>query len=179
MDSIGPDWSLAQMMKIQLKTMHNPIDWGVKYEICTDINDDRFVQLNDNDLEIVNDNYIILICYGISGIIENGMAVVDMFQNVDHDSLLCKYNRKYSGNSCWNENIMGDIDELETETCNDRYIENINNLSLDYILNIDGVTDNKCLIEIRRNTYDDALYTFGDDVNLRVCNEESDYKWNE
>ncbi len=32
---------------------------------------------------------------------------------------------------------------------------------------------------MRRNTYDVVLYTFGDDVNLRVCYGVSDHKCNE
>eukprot|EP01084_Bolivina_argentea_P201709 344753_1 len=128
-----------------------------------------------DDNKLFFEAYIILISYGIIGIIENGIVVVDMYQKVDHSSLLGKYNRNYSRNSCWNEIIIGDIDELEIKTCNDhdRYIENINNSSFD------GGKDNQYLIEIRRNTYDVVLYTFGADVNLRVCYGVSDHKCNE
>eukprot|EP01084_Bolivina_argentea_P201708 344749_1 len=159
------DWSLAHGMKIQLKTMYKTHEIGSSLE-------NRY-------LKEWCTNILILICYGIIVIIENGIAVVDLYQKVDGGSLLYKYNRKYSGNSCWNKIIIADIDELEIQTCNDRYIENINHSSLDCILNFDGVKDNQYLIEIRRNTYDVVLYTFGADVNLRVCYGESDYKCNE
>eukprot|EP01084_Bolivina_argentea_P003066 5724_1 len=158
MDSMELDWPLVSKdFQIKLKYMYNPIDWGVKYELgdflqnthldkwCSNINNEWFIKSDINDLERVGDIHksdvqIFIDELWDTYINENSLPdnIIDMFEIVDEYS--CKYNREHGANSCWNEDTFKYV-----ETCNDRNIDDSEQLTLKYLLEFDGVKDNECL----------------------------------
>merc|ERR1712233_267609 len=65
----------------------------------------------------------------------------------------------------------------QIETCEDRQysMDDAMNIELQELLQFDGVKDNECLQRVRSDMYG-SEYLFGDDVNLRLCNGEFDFK---
>lgn len=88
-------------------------------------------------------------------------------------SLACKYQRKSSENSCYDPKdvIMTD---MKYETCDTRGIIDKDLISLDIMLEFDGVKQNECLKKRRKEIYPIAEY-LDDSMKLKLCNGAYDY----
>merc|ERR1712244_39217 len=88
------------------------------------------------------------------------------------ESLSCKYHRSKSENSCYD--VSDDImTNAQYETCASRNIFHQSEVTLDDMLQFDGVKDNECLSKRRTQLYPVAS-VYGDSIKL--CNGEYDYK---
>eukprot|EP01084_Bolivina_argentea_P003067 5726_1 len=173
------EWSLVSRKDVTIKMMYNINEWGIKYELGTFWEYSHLNEWCDNQIskewfiesEIINkkskvQQYIDVAWNEYQLNLNSDIA--NKYRDISQRS--CEYNRKVSMNSCFDENVLG----VDIETCADRGINDVSLLSLDDLLEFDGVKDNECLREIRKNMF--HLGFRNEEMKLNLCNGKYDYK---
>jgi len=192
------EWSLASTMEITPRTLFDIQDWNVQYDLGTfytksklnewcdfnalhdDLqgpNPEWFVDLSDgyqlSDYDNTNDlqDYIDETWDDL----KSKQSALDISNDEIYfavESLSCKYHRSKSENSCYD--ILDDVmNNQEYETCASRNIFKQEDVTLDDMLQFDGVKENECLMKRRKQLYPVAS-VYGD--SMKLCNGEYDYK---
>jgi len=195
------DWALASQYEITPRMLFNPKIWNVQYDLgsfyyrsrlnewCEDKAMHGDVAGPDPDLfvDITNgeDGNGDLLSSQRSNDLHNfidetwdelkanqeelGMTMEEMFLAVE--SLSCKYHRENGLNSCWDAETM---EELEVETCEHKGLGVEDELTLEQMMEMEGVKDNECLQRRRKQIL--SVSGFDDSIALKACNGLYDYQ---
>jgi hypothetical protein len=177
------EWSLANHKIVTVRKMWTPEYWNVVYELgpfyttsglnlwCDNTRDSEwFLETMDYDVSAVHTDINLFSARLREQMVRDGVEQTGIFKTVS--ALTCQYNRKYSANSCWSEDML----ELEVDKCDKEEIENseLDAMSLDDFLDYDGVADNECLRKIRRESF--AYSEHVGQVKKQLCAGDLDYQ---
>merc|ERR1719229_1227153 len=96
--------------------------------------------------------------------IKDNVEMTGVFKTVA--ALSCMYSRKYSKQSCFEDNFL-EMD-LQKETCDEEATNGqMTNMTLEDMLGYEGVSDNQCMKKIRRETFAYAEHAL--QVKKQLC----------
>jgi len=179
------EWSLAYHKIVTVRKMWTPDYWNVVYELgpfyttsginfwCDKSKDSEwFIETMDYDIDAVHTDINIFSENLRTQMIKDGVEQSGMYKTVS--ALSCMYNRKYSANSCWTEQL--EEDKLQIETCDaeDVDVGKLTNQTLDDFMTMEGVVDNVCLQQIRKETFPYSEHAL--QVKKQLCKGDWDYQ---
>eukprot|EP01083_Nonionella_stella_P238500 835707_1 len=182
------DWALAAKMDLTPRMFYDIEDWNVQYDFgdfyyksklnewcpVDIVNPDWFVSVSYVDADAKDAEYHNPLQEFIDETWDDLKAQQDELGLTDEEvyfaveSISCKHHRKTSPNSCYNEDAAH---EYETCASQDIYDPDI---SLDDMLQFDGVKQNECLTKRRKQIYAVADYDYS--IPLQLCNGAYDYQ---
>eukprot|EP00484_Ammonia_sp_Unknown_P014843 CAMPEP_0197073002 /NCGR_PEP_ID=MMETSP1384-20130603/210382_1 /TAXON_ID=29189 /ORGANISM="Ammonia sp." /LENGTH=615 /DNA_ID=CAMNT_0042511827 /DNA_START=44 /DNA_END=1888 /DNA_ORIENTATION=+ len=197
------DWSLASSMDITPRKLYDIKDWNVQYDLGTfwkrsklnewceerathnsgtvkGVNPDWFVDLtsdyDDSVIQMEADNELSQFIESTWNDLKSQQRELDISDEEIYyavESISCKYHRMHSENSCYdiNDEVMNNE---EYETCDSRDIFDPNLISLEQMLEFDGVKENACLAKRRQQLY--SVSKLDSSLPLQICNGDFDYK---
>ncbi len=191
------NWTLASKMDITPRMFYDISDWNIQYDlgdfyIRSKLNEWCEYNAIHNDIIGPNPNWFIDLTETyvfekrenkLQEFIDNkwnelksqqnelGLSNNEIYSAVE--SLSCKYHRIKSENSCYdiNDNI---INNNQYETCKSKNIIYKNDITLNDMLQFNGVKENECLIKRRTQLY--SVIGLDDSIKIPLCNGEFDYK---
>ena len=103
--------------------------------------------------------------------IKDGVEQSGVFKTVS--ALTCRYSRKYSEQSCWND-ALEEMEEKEVCDSEEINVEELQDATLEEFLDFEGVKDDKCLKKIRRESFPYSEHAL--QVKKQLCKGDWDYK---
>jgi len=178
------DWSMSSHKIITVRKMWTPDFWNVVYELgpfyttsgvnnwCDNTRDSEwFIETMDYDVDAVKTDINTFSQNLREQMITDGVEQSGVFKTVG--ALTCMYSRKYSENSCWDPDLEA-MEEKEVCDSEDITVSHSENVTLDEILDYEGVKDNQCLKRIRRESFPYAEHAL--QVKKQLCKGDWDYK---
>eukprot|EP01084_Bolivina_argentea_P143076 251296_1 len=180
------DWSYTSHKIVTVRKMWSPEYWNVMYELgpfytrsglnnwCDNSRDSEwFIETMEYDnVDEIDTEMNIFSQQLRENMVRDSVEPSGVFKTVA--ALSCKYNRKYSGNSCYEEGMEEDLEQIETCDTEDVDVEGLEAASLDDFLDYDGVRDSDCLRRIRRESFPYAEHSI--QVKKQLCKGDWDYK---